>query len=194
MTKWNRRYLLLGVVAAVLFATAGVAYALTSADFEPRAASWESSSCNETLLKAKETAANNQKIATCFAVEKVKEQQATISGLQTSITKLESTQTPPPLDFTFFALTPVAKGGTAVSPIVDAGKYKTLTLTATERGPVSVFRLEVSNNQELWIPALEIGGGVQNDALPITARYYRITASGASEAGTSVTAVAHLTA
>lgn len=192
MTKgWNRRYLLIGVVAALLLATAGVAYALTSASFEPRAAAWESSTCNETLLRAKESAATNQKIATCFAVEKAKEQQSTISSLQASVAKLESTQTPPPLDFTFFSGASANKT-TITSPVLDASKYKTLTLTATHGGGgISSYKLEVSNDQAVWVTDLDLSGSVQNDALSVTAKYYRITATG--EGGANVTAFAHLT-
>jgi hypothetical protein len=190
MTKgWNRRYLLLGAVTAIVLATAGVAYALTSASFEPRAAAWDSSTCNEALLNGKASAANNQKIATCFAVEKVKEQQSTISSLQASVTKLESTQTPPPLDFTFFNGTQLVKSA-VVSPTVDAGKYKTITVSAQGAGSIL---LETSNDQSTWITAANLGTGVQSSAFSVSGRYYRITAS--PGAGTStVYAFAHLTA
>lgn len=185
----NRRLMLVGVVAAMLLATAGVAYALTSASFEPRAAAWESSVCNETLLKAKESAANNQKIATCFAVAKVKEQASTISSLQTSVAKLESAQTPPPLDFTFFNGVQLVKSP-VVSPTVDAGKYKTLTVTAQGAGTIT---LETSNDQSTWITAANLGTGVQSSAFSVSGRYYRITASPGAGAST-VYAFAHLTA
>jgi hypothetical protein len=190
MTKgWNRRYLLLGVVAALLFATAGVAYALTSASFEPRAAAWEASTCNEALLNGKASAANNQKIATCFAVEKVKEQQATISGLQASVTKLESTQIPPPLDFAFFNGVQLVKSP-VVSPVVDAGKYKTITVSAQGAGSIV---LETSFDQTTWISAANLGTGAQSTSLSVSSRYYRIVASPGAGAST-VYAFAHLTA
>jgi hypothetical protein len=186
---WNRRYLLLGAVTAMLLATAGIAYALTSASFEPRAAAWESSTCNEALLNGKATAANNQKIATCFAVEKVKEQQSTISSLQASVTKLESAQTPPPLDFTFFNGVQLVKSP-VVSPVVDAGKYKTITVSAQGAGSII---LETSGDQTTWITAANLGTGAQSTALSVSGRYYRIVASPGAGAST-VYAFAHLTA
>jgi hypothetical protein len=186
---WNRRYLLLGVVAAVLLATAGVAYALTSASFEPRAAAWDSSTCNEALLNGKVSAANNQKIATCFAVEKVKEQQSTISGLQASVTKLETTQTPPPLDFAFFNGLQLVKSP-VVSPVLDAGKYKTITVSAQGAGSII---LETSFDQTTWIAAANFGTGTQSTAVSVSGRYYRVVASPGLGAS-SVYAFAHLTA
>jgi hypothetical protein len=190
MTKgWNRRHLLLGIVAAILLTTAGVAYALTSASFEPRAAAWESSTCNEALLNGKESAANNQKIATCFAVEKVKEQQSTISGLQASVARLESTQTPPPMDFAFFNGVQLVKSP-VISPVVDAGKYKTITVSAQGAGSII---LETSVDQTTWITAANLGTGVQSSALSVSGRYYRIVASPGGGAST-VYAFAHLTA
>ena len=184
---WNRRWLMLGAIVAVLLACAGVAYAVTAADFQPRAEEWQGSTCNEALLKAKASAANNQKIATCYAVAKVKEQQATISSLQTSVAKLESTQMPPPLDFTFFNGGPLGSGGT--SPILDASKYKTLTLTTRASG--MSLSLEVSNDQSVWTVAYTITATTQSEPFSITGHYYRITATG--EKG-SVTAFAHLVA
>jgi len=187
---WRTRWIVLVAVAALTLMCVGVAYALTSADFEPRTSEWQGSTCNEALLKAKASAATNQKIATCFAVAKVKEQQGTISGLQASVAKLEASQTPSPLDFTFFNNTSVNKSA-VVSPILDAGKYKTITITLSHTGGVSNNVLEVSNNQEVWLLARTLTSP-QSEALSVTGRYYRITSSGESGAGT-VSAVAHLT-
>lgn len=191
MRRPNRRGLLLGATLAVTLLCAGVAYALTSASFEPRAAAWESSTCNEALLKAKESAATNQKIATCYAVAKAKEQQATITSLQTAVAKLESTQAPTAVDFTFFNGTAINKSP-VVSPVVDAGRYKTITVTVQAPSAGSVL-LETSNDQATWITARTLSTSTQSEALYVTGRYYRITAS-PGQAATAISAYAHLTA
>jgi hypothetical protein len=143
------------------------------------------------VLAAKASAATNQKIATCFAVAKVKEQQTTISALQASVAKLEAGQAPAPLDFTFFNGASIVKNP-VVSPVLDAGKYKTITVTASHTGGVNSIVLEVSNNQEAWLAARSFGGSAQSEALSVTGRYYRMTASAEAASGT-VSAVAHLT-
>ncbi len=188
--RWRTRSAVIGAAIAAVLICAGVAFALTSADFEPRAAQWQETTCTGSLLTAKASAATNQKIATCFAVAKVKEQQTTISSLQASIAKLEASQTPAPLDFTFFQGAAVGKSP-LVSPVLDAGKYKTITITSGHSGGVSNVTLEVSNNQEFWLPARSVPSS-QSEALSVTGRYYRITASGEAGSG-SVSAVAHLT-
>ena len=185
---WNLRWMLFGTVAVTLLVCAGVAYALTSADFEPRASEWQGSTCNEGLLTAKASAATNQKIATCFAVAKVKEQQSTIASLQASVGKLEATQTAPPLDFTFFNAVQTVKGA-IVSPVVDASKYKTITVTASGG---ATFVLEVSNDQTSWLTARTLANPPVSEAVPVSGHYYRMTANPGAGAST-VNAVGHLT-
>jgi hypothetical protein len=192
MGKLRRRLVAVGAITALTVLFVGAAFAVTTAEWEPRTTKWQESICKESLLKSTESAANNQKIAQCFSLSRLQEDKASIATLQAQVSKLEANQQPAPQDFTFFSQKKVVEGERPVSPTLDAGKYKTLVVAVN--ASVSSVSLEVSNDQESWItqvPELFRNGG---STIPISGRYYRLTAVQPKGNGSgTVSAVGHLT-
>ncbi len=169
----------------------GVAFALTTAELEPRANKWQASVCTASLLKSSESSANNQKIAVCFALARAAEDKTNIASLQAAVTKLETNQTAQPTSFTFFSGEPFT--GAVNSPVFDAEHYTTVTVSADSRCVNSEPVLEVSDDQSHWIMQHSVPGGVMT--LPVGGRYYRVSAlsGGCVSQPAEVTLLAHFT-
>jgi len=181
-----------GIAIAALVACAligaGVAYALTAASFESRATAWQAATCKESLLTAKVTAANNQKIALCYALAKTQEQGASIANLQAAVTALETQGHS--ADHTFFngslTFSPEAAGGVAYSPVFDARNYTGLVVTSTcskEYASYTAYiatvqlTYEYSPDQATWFEQTESACGWSGHVVATAGRYYRVKAT-----------------
>jgi hypothetical protein len=163
----GKRGLVLGIAAAVGLAAAGVAYALSSADFQPRASAWQSKECSQALLNSKETAATNQKIAVCYALAKLQDHSGSLSSLQTEVTALQKQA---PVDYPFFN----GASSTGSSLVFDAKAYTKVLFTASCAIENVSFDVEVSTNETTWVRQRSFGCNAPTEPVGTAARYYRI--------------------
>jgi len=177
--KRLRKRVVLPALAAFALLGAGVAYALTSANFEPRAMAWQAAACNQTLLNTKESLATNQKIALCYALSKAQEHDAAIATLQGKVANLESQIASAPTDFTFFAGGPPE---TQVSPVFDARGFARVAISdecLASEGP-RYLRLEGSQDGSTWIYVGHVycGSTESPTTFSLSARYVRMNIEG----------------
>jgi len=168
-----KRIALPAALLAFALIGAGVAYALTSSDFEPRATAWQSSTCDEALLKSKSSAANNQKIAICYALAKVQEHDGSIASLQSAVAALQANQMPRSTAFTF--LNEKLLQPTAVSPVFDARGYTHATFSTQCPREAVTFGLEYSADGTTWLKQ-EVLYCEEQRHYELAGRYYRVAA------------------
>jgi hypothetical protein len=169
----GKRGLVLGIAAAVVLVAAGVAYALSSADFQPRASAWQSKECTQALLNSKETAATNQKIALCYALAKLQDHSGALSSLQSEVAALQKQA---PVDYPFFNGAS-APGGTPL--VFDAKAYTKVVFTASCALENVTFDVEVSTNETTWVRQRSFEcWSAPADPFGTAARYYRIAITG----------------
>jgi hypothetical protein len=195
-----KRWRLLSVLAVlVVLIAAAAAYALsTSGPFLPRTEKWATSTCTKSLLNSVPNVEDNEKIALCYSYLKLKEDDTSLTSLQSQVTGLEGSVAglkttagnlekevttlkeeghggpPPPEDFIFFT-----DETTLTSPVFDAKNYTHVVFTSS-CGPPGLevpLKVEVSPDQTHWVTqtTFKCGPGTPPGALPTAGRYYRMT-------------------
>ena len=151
----------------------GTGHPRPSSDFESRTTAWQSSTCNEALLKSKSPAANNQEVAICYALAKVQAHDGSIASLQSAIATLQANQTPQPVDFTFFN-GPVADNDH--SPSFDATGFTRVALTGFCNGASTELRIEVSTDGTTWVPSFRRGcENLESELRNVGGRNFRLS-------------------
>jgi len=87
----KRSAMLPTLILSVTLLTSGIVYALTSADFSSKAATWAKANCTSSLASAKATTSNTQIAMSCYNYNKINEQALSLTGLQ-SLTNTQSSQ------------------------------------------------------------------------------------------------------
>jgi hypothetical protein len=93
MKRFIKRFTVPIPLVLALIIGGGAVYAFTSADFNTKTRSFISTSCNQALVSAKSTLANNEKATVCYNYFKSSEQDTQISSLQTNTSNLSDKST-----------------------------------------------------------------------------------------------------
>mgnify|MGYP001176976470 CR=1 FL=1 len=195
-----KRWRLLSVLAVlVVLIAAAAAYALsTSGPFLPRTEKWATGTCTKSLLSSVPNVADNEKIALCYSYLKLREDDTSLSSLQSQVTGLEGSVAglkttagnlekevttlkeeghsgpPPPVDFVFFT-----NEVTELSPTFDAKNYTHVLFSSTcgPEGAEQFLRVEVSPDESHWVTQTKFkcGSETPHEPLPTAGRYYRLS-------------------